>query len=102
MESIGTGSDSVASQEPNKSSRIHHICPYSKASGRYNGHIESMSLPRLELRRVSRTYQSNGQSLQALHEVSFSVEAGSVTALLGRSGCGRTTLLNLAGAMDFP
>jgi ABC-type lipoprotein export system ATPase subunit len=25
-----------------------------------------------------------------------------VTALVGRSGCGKTTLLNLAGAMDFP
>ncbi|MBI2680252.1 MAG: ABC transporter ATP-binding protein [Candidatus Solibacter usitatus] len=61
-----------------------------------------MSLPRLELRRASKTYQSNGQSLRALYDVSFTVEAGSVTALVGRSGCGKTTLLNLAGAMDFP
>jgi putative ABC transport system ATP-binding protein len=69
---------------------------------RYNGFIGSMSLPRLELRRASKTYQSNGQSLRALYDVSFTVEAGSVTALVGRSGCGKTTLLNLAGAMDFP
>ena len=37
-----------------------------------------------------------------MQNVSLSVEAGTVTALLGRSGCGKSTLLNLAGAMDFP
>ncbi len=61
-----------------------------------------MNLPRLELRRASKVYQTNGQKLEALHEVSLALEAGSVTALVGRSGCGKTTLLNLAGAMDFP
>jgi ABC-type lipoprotein export system ATPase subunit len=40
--------------------------------------------------------------VEVLHDVSLSAEAGTVTALLGRSGCGKTTLLNLAGAMDFP
>ena len=61
-----------------------------------------MSQPRLELRRASKTYQTNGQKLAALHEVSLTLEPGTVTALVGRSGCGKTTLLNLAGAMDFP
>ena len=61
-----------------------------------------MNPPRLELRRASKVYQSNGQKLEALHEVSLTLEPGSVTALVGRSGCGKTTLLNLAGAMDFP
>jgi ABC-type lipoprotein export system ATPase subunit len=58
--------------------------------------------PRLELRSVSKTYANGGQPVEVLHEVSLAAEAGSVTALLGRSGCGKTTLLNLAGAMDFP
>src|SRR5713226_1711276 len=61
-----------------------------------------MNPPRLELRRASKTYQNNGQKLEALREVSLVLEPGTITALVGRSGCGKTTLLNLAGAMDFP
>jgi putative ABC transport system ATP-binding protein len=61
-----------------------------------------MNPPRLEMRRASKIYQSNGQKLEALHEVSLTFEPGTITALVGRSGCGKTTLLNLAGAMDFP
>jgi len=40
--------------------------------------------------------------VEALRGVSLEIGGGSVTALLGRSGCGKTTLLNLCGAMDFP
>ncbi len=40
--------------------------------------------------------------MQALRGVSLDFAPGRVTALLGRSGCGKTTLLNLCGAMDFP
>ena len=61
-----------------------------------------MPVPRLELRQVTKTYRTNGQSTEVLHGVSLVAEAGTVTALVGRSGCGKTTLLNLAGAMDFP
>src|SRR5947199_3013449 len=61
-----------------------------------------MNPPRLELRRVTKIYRTNGQKLEALRDISLAFEAASVTALVGRSGCGKTTLLNLAGAMDFP
>jgi ABC-type lipoprotein export system ATPase subunit len=40
--------------------------------------------------------------VEVLREISLALAPGTVTALLGRSGCGKTTLLNLAGAMDFP
>jgi putative ABC transport system ATP-binding protein len=61
-----------------------------------------MNPPRLELRRASKIYQTNGQKVEALRDVSLTFEPGTITALVGRSGCGKTTLLNLAGAMDFP
>jgi putative ABC transport system ATP-binding protein len=61
-----------------------------------------MNPPRVELRGVSKTYTNEGQPVEVLHEVSLSAAPGSVTALVGRSGCGKTTLLNLAGAMDVP
>jgi putative ABC transport system ATP-binding protein len=61
-----------------------------------------MPQPRLELRSVSKSYSEGAQPVKVLHEVSLTADAGSITALVGRSGCGKTTLLNLAGAMDFP
>jgi putative ABC transport system ATP-binding protein len=61
-----------------------------------------MLVPRLELRRVSKTYRNGGQPVPVLHEISLSLDSGEVTAVVGRSGCGKTTLLNLAGAMDLP
>src|SRR5690348_13910095 len=61
-----------------------------------------MGVPRLELRGVSKSYRNGGEPVEVLHDVSLEAGAGTITALLGRSGCGKTTLLNLAGAMDFP
>jgi ABC-type lipoprotein export system ATPase subunit len=61
-----------------------------------------MPQPRLELRRVSKSYTEGAQPVEVLHDISLTAEAGSITSLVGRSGCGKTTLLNLAGAMDFP
>jgi putative ABC transport system ATP-binding protein len=61
-----------------------------------------MPPPRLELRHVSKSYLSGSEPVEVLRDLSLRVEAGTVAAVLGRSGCGKTTLLNLAGAMDFP
>ena len=56
----------------------------------------------LELREVSKSYRNGDRSTEVLHDISLTVTPASITALLGRSGCGKTTLLHLAGAMDFP
>jgi len=63
-------------------------------------HPEDM--PLLELRNVTKRYQTDGSSVAAVQNVSIEIERGEFMALVGRSGCGKSTLLHLAGAMDFP
>jgi ABC-type lipoprotein export system ATPase subunit len=58
-----------------------------------------LNLPAIAIREVTKIYPSG---VEALRGVSLDCRASAVTALLGRSGCGKTTLLNLCGAMDFP
>jgi len=55
--------------------------------------------PAVSIRNVHRTYEGG---VEALRGVSLELSKGEITALVGRSGCGKTTLLNLCGAMDFP
>lgn len=55
--------------------------------------------PAVAIRDVRKTYEGG---VEALRGVSLELAAGEITALVGRSGCGKTTLLNLCGAMDFP
>ena len=56
----------------------------------------------LRLDRVTKDYTSDGERVRALDQISLQVSEGDFVALVGRSGCGKTTLLNLAGAMDLP
>jgi putative ABC transport system ATP-binding protein len=56
----------------------------------------------LSFQNVSKSYDTDGQVVHALNDISLAVEAGEFVAVVGRSGCGKSTLLHLAGAMDFP
>jgi ABC-type lipoprotein export system ATPase subunit len=61
-----------------------------------------VTVPIVRILNVVKEYRADGQAVRALNGVSLDVEAGQFVALVGRSGCGKTTLLNLAGAMDAP
>ncbi len=51
---------------------------------------------------VTKRYTLAGRSVVALRDLSVKVEAGEFLAVVGRSGCGKSTFLHLAGAVDLP
>jgi putative ABC transport system ATP-binding protein len=49
---------------------------------------------------VSKEYQTGGAPVLAANDVNFSIEKGEFCVVLGPSGAGKTTILNLLGGMD--
>ena len=56
----------------------------------------------LRFDQASKAYTLIEQSVQALTDVSVEIAQREFVALVGRSGCGKSTFLSLAGAMDLP
>ncbi len=56
----------------------------------------------LELRDVSKVYGQDAARVEALREVSLTVAAGGMVAVMGPSGSGKSTLLTIAGSLEEP
>ena len=59
-----------------------------------------MRMSYLSLENVSKRYKTGSVTVDALSDVSFTLDDGEFAVVLGSSGAGKTTLLNLLGGMD--
>ncbi len=56
----------------------------------------------IEFRNVEKTYNEGEFGIKALDKASFKIDKGELVVILGPSGAGKTTALNILGGMDRP
>ncbi len=61
-----------------------------------------MSAPHLSLRGLSKTFELGERTLTVLDDVSLQVDRGEFVAIVGPSGTGKSTLLNMIAGIDQP
>lgn len=56
----------------------------------------------IEAKNISKVYESGGEQVTVLRDVTLTVETGDFMALIGPSGSGKSTLLTILGALNPP
>lgn len=64
--------------------------------------VETATQPRLRIRGVGRDFQTRAGVTHAVSGVDLDIQRGEFVALIGRSGCGKTTLLRMIGGLLAP
>ena len=54
----------------------------------------------IEVRNVTKTYKTGEVEIKAVDEIGFGIEKGEFVVIVGPSGAGKTTILNILGGMD--
>ncbi|MGZ2746854.1 MacB family efflux pump subunit [Burkholderia stagnalis] len=61
-----------------------------------------MARPLLQLTNVTRRFATGDKDVVVLKDVSLSIDAGEIVAIVGASGSGKSTLMNILGCLDHP
>src|SRR5690554_3600312 len=56
----------------------------------------------INVKDIQKIYQMGDLEIKAADGVSFTIEKGSFTVIVGPSGAGKTTVMNILGGMDLP
>lgn len=56
----------------------------------------------IEVRHAVKTYQMGDETFYAMNDISFSIEKGEFVAIMGTSGSGKSTCMNMLGTLDKP
>ena len=59
-------------------------------------------MPLIEVKNVIKTYSTGDSSFNALNDVSLNIENGEFVAIMGTSGSGKSTFMNMLGCLDKP
>ena len=54
----------------------------------------------LELKNITKVYEAGTTQVEALKGINIAFRENEFVAILGQSGCGKTTLLNIIGGLD--
>ena len=56
----------------------------------------------LELKNVSKTYKTKAEEIHVLKNINLTFNSGDFVSIQGKSGSGKTSLLNILGLLDVP
>ena len=56
----------------------------------------------IDVRHAIKTYQMGDETFYAMNDISFSIEEGEFVAIMGTSGSGKSTCMNMLGTLDKP
>lgn len=62
----------------------------------------SIGQPLIETRELVKTYNLGGEVIHAVNGVSLTIEHGEYVAIMGKSGSGKSTFMNMIGCLDVP